>query len=73
MQVGPGKIEAGSKTDHISAFWDVMPTFGELVNSEVLEDIDGLSFLPTLLGEEKQENHEFFILGISELSRSASS
>lgn len=55
----PGKIEAGSKTDHISAFWDVLPTFSELVNLKVPDDIDGLSFLPTLLGEEKQEKHEF--------------
>ena len=55
----PGKIKAGSKTNHISAFWDVMPTLGELVNEKVPDDIDGLSFLPTLLGEEKQKNHEF--------------
>ena len=55
----PGKIKAGSKTDHISAFWDVLPTFSELVNLKVSDDVDGLSFLPTLLGEEKQKNHEF--------------
>ena len=57
----PGKIKAGSKTDHISAFWDVMPTLGALVESEVPNDIDGISFLPVLLGEEKeqQKQHEF--------------
>ncbi len=55
----PGKIKAGSKTNHISAFWDVMPTLGELVNEKVPEDIDGISFLPTLLGNENQQNHEF--------------
>ncbi len=57
----PEKIKAGSKTDHISAFWDVMPTLGALVNSEVPGDIDGISFLPVLLGEEnhQQEQHEF--------------
>lgn len=54
----PGKIEAGSTTDHISAFWDVLPTFGELVESDAPEDIDGISFLPTLFGEE-QAQHEF--------------
>ena len=54
----PGKIKAGSKTDHISAFWDVLPTFGELVKTEVPEDIDGISFLPTLF-EGEQEEHEF--------------
>lgn len=55
----PGKIEAGSKTDHISAFWDVMPTFGELVNAAVPEDTDGISFLPAMTGKEGQVNHEF--------------
>ena len=55
----PGRIEAGSKSDHVSAFWDVMPTFGELVKQEVPEDIDGLSFLPTLMGEQEQKDHEF--------------
>lgn len=57
----PGKIKAGAITDHISAFWDVMPTFGDLLNAEVPKDIDGVSFLPTLLGIEgkEQAQHEF--------------
>jgi arylsulfatase len=57
----PGKIQPGSKTDHISAFWDVMPTIGELVRSTVPDDVDGISFLPTLLGEKvmKQQKHDF--------------
>ncbi len=55
----PGKIEAGSISNHISAFWDVMPTFGELVKTEVPTDIDGISFLPTLLGDAEQTKHEF--------------
>ena len=55
----PGRIKAGSRTDHISAFWDVMPTIGELVKSEVPNDIDGISFLPTLMEYEGQTEHEF--------------
>ncbi|MEE9362106.1 MAG: arylsulfatase [Cellulophaga sp.] len=55
----PGKIKPGIQTDHVSAFWDVMPTFGALVNSEVPDDIDGISFLPTLLENESQVEHEF--------------
>ena len=57
----PGYITPGSKTHHISTFWDVMPTFGELVKATVPDDIDGISFLPTLLGKEdmKQKKHEF--------------
>lgn len=48
----PGQIEAGTKTDHISVFWDVMATVGELTNTEIPKDTDGVSFLPTLTGKE---------------------
>lgn len=55
----PGKIKAGSVTDHISAFWDVMPTFAELTGTKAAENIDGISFVPTLLGTSKQKKHDY--------------
>jgi arylsulfatase A-like enzyme len=55
----PGKINPGTSTDHISAFWDVMPTFAEVANITAPNDIDGISFLPTLLGQEGQKKHEY--------------
>lgn len=55
----PAKIKAGSTSNHISAFWDVLPTMSELINIEAPGAIDGISFLPTLLGEDNQEKHEF--------------
>jgi arylsulfatase A-like enzyme len=56
----PGKIKAGSKSDHISAFWDVFPTFANITGVEVPDNIDGISFLPELLGDTKnQENHSY--------------
>jgi arylsulfatase A-like enzyme len=55
----PGKINAGSTTDHVSAFWDVLPTFSELVKVNAPEDIDGISFLPTLIGGREQAEHDF--------------
>ena len=55
----PGQIKPGSKTDHISAFWDVLPTFGDLLQVEVPKNIDGKSFLPTLLNKGKQKKHDF--------------
>lgn len=54
-----GKIVPGSKSKHISAFWDVMPTAAELAGVETPENIDGISFLPTLTGNEDQKQHEF--------------
>ena len=55
----PNHIAAGSTTDHVSAFWDVMSTIADLGGGlNTPDDIDGISFLPVLLGEENQEEHE---------------
>lgn len=53
-----GKVAAGTKTDLISAFWDIMPTFAEIIGTKAPENIDGISFLPTLLGKSGQKQHQ---------------
>ncbi|WP_159517982.1 arylsulfatase [Sunxiuqinia indica] len=63
----PGKISAGSTTDLISAFWDVMPTCAELVGAETPQDIQGISFLPTLLGKDGQKQHDHLYWEFHEL------
>ncbi len=55
----PEKIKAGTKSDLISAFWDVMPTIADLAGVKIPENIDGISFLPTLLGQDGQKQHEY--------------
>jgi arylsulfatase A-like enzyme len=56
----PGKIKAGSVTDHVSAFWDFLPTCAELAGQEPPANSDGISMLPTLMGwPERQKRHEF--------------
>lgn len=56
----PGKIKTGSISDHISAFWDIMPTLAGITGSDIKEDIDGISFLPVLLDKNKeQKQHEY--------------
>lgn len=55
----PGKIPAGTKTDHASAFWDIMPTVAELAGTKAPKDIDGISFVPTLLGKDGQKEHDY--------------
>jgi len=55
----PGKIKPGTTTDLQSAFWDVMPTIAEATGCDLPEGIDGISFLPTLLGRTDQREHEF--------------
>ncbi len=55
----PGKIKAGTKSDHISAFWDVMPTLAALTGAKTPGNIDGISFLPTLLSQKGQPQHDY--------------
>jgi arylsulfatase A len=54
----PGKIEAGSSSEHVSAFWDWMPTFCELAGAKNPDGGDGFSILPEILGKPKQRNHD---------------
>lgn len=53
----PSKIKPGTTSNHISAFWDVMPTLAEIAGVKAT-DTDGISFLPTLVGK-KQPEHEY--------------
>jgi arylsulfatase A-like enzyme len=55
----PGTIEAGTVTDHISAFWDVMPTVADITGHSIAETIDGISFLPTLTQSGEQKKHDY--------------
>ncbi len=55
----PGTTKAGVTTDHISAFWDFMPTFADLLRVKLKGRIDGISFLPTLTDNaKKQKAHQ---------------
>lgn len=54
----PGQIETGTTNDHVSAFWDILPTCAELAGTDAPQGIDGLSMVPSLLGREgMQEKH----------------
>lgn len=54
-----GKITPG-KTNHVSAFWDFVPTFSELIETETPPDIDGISMTPTLFNKTgQQRQHEY--------------
>lgn len=54
----PGVVEAGSRTDHISAFWDFLPTMAELLEDNTVIATDGISYLPTLTGRGRQVEHD---------------
>jgi len=54
----PGKIKPGSTSNHISAFWDMLPTFCEIAEIDTPDKIDGISLLSSLIGK-KQTQHEY--------------
>lgn len=55
----PNRIQAGSRSNHISAQYDMVATLGDLTGYEVPIDQDGISFLPSLLGIEQEQTHPF--------------
>ena len=55
----PGRIAAGSHSDHISAFWDFLPTVCDFAGVNTPRGLDGISFAPTLLGKGGQQEHSF--------------
>jgi arylsulfatase A-like enzyme len=67
----PGKVAAGTTNDHQLAFYDIMPTFCDLVGvknyvkkytnrkKQGPDYFDGISFAPTLLGKVGQKEHDF--------------
>lgn len=63
----PMIIKEKRVTDHLSAFWDFMPTVAEIVGADVKSD--GISYLPLLKGREKNPQqhdyiyHEFYEQG----------
>ncbi len=65
----PGRVAPGTESDHQLAFYDVMPTFAEIVGeknfpkrfvnkAKETDYFDGISFMPELIGKE-QPKHDF--------------
>ncbi|HEX6986239.1 MAG TPA: arylsulfatase [Planctomycetaceae bacterium] len=55
----PGHVPAGVENDHVGYFGDFMATAAELAGASIPDGLDGLSFVPALLGEGDQPKHEF--------------
>lgn len=73
----PGHVKAASTTDQQIAFYDILPTFCDLAGIKNFErrytnrrlagdGFDGISFLPTLLGEKQQKQHPYLYWEYSE-------
>ena len=56
----PNHIKAGTTSNHISAFWDILPTFCEIATTNVTANTDGISFVSALQGASiHQKKHNY--------------
>ena len=55
----PKKIKSGTKTNRISAFQDMLPTFCDILDIVPPPNIDGISLMPTFLGQDQKVTHEY--------------
>ncbi len=56
----PGQIKAGSKSNLVSAQYDIVATLSDLTGFNKPKNTDGVSFLPVLLeNRAKQRKHDF--------------
>jgi arylsulfatase A-like enzyme len=56
----PGRVPAGSTSDHVGFFGDILPTAAELAGAPAPAGLDGISLVPELTGRsERQRQHEF--------------
>ena len=54
----PGRVAAGTESDHVAYFGDLFATAAELAGAEPPYGLDSVSFVPTLLGEGGQAEHD---------------
>ncbi|MEK6248780.1 MAG: sulfatase-like hydrolase/transferase, partial [Planctomycetales bacterium] len=56
----PGHIQPNEVSDHLGAFWDILPTIADLAGCKISQQLDGIRFSPTLLGNsEDQAEHDY--------------
>jgi len=62
VAVWPRKIKAGSTSSQVNTTMDVYPTLVELTGLDQRDDMDGRSFMNTLLGNESPESRELYFV-----------
>jgi arylsulfatase A-like enzyme len=56
-----GTIKPETVSDHVSGFQDFLPTAADLAGVSLTEKCDGISFLPTLLGNISQQKQHLYL------------
>ncbi len=55
----PGRVPAGATSALPAAFWDVFPTLADVTGAAAPPGLDGVSIVPTLIGEGAQPPREY--------------
>lgn len=64
----PGHIKAGTETNFMCSFWDMLPTFNEILNGKPVEKTDGISLLPLLENKKGQKLHDYLYFEFHEMN-----
>ncbi len=57
----PGKVRAGSRSEHLAAHYDVLATLADIGGATAPDDTDGISFLPALLSNGQQQRKHAYL------------
>ncbi|MCG8698640.1 MAG: arylsulfatase [Bacteroidales bacterium] len=64
----PGVIAPNTSSNHLCAFWDWVPTFCDITGIATPSDVDGVSMLPSMLGDtSSQKKHDYLYWEFYEL------
>ena len=55
----PGKVLANSVSHQVVTGWDFFPTAAEVSGASYNHEIDGISYVPTLMGRKQEQQHKF--------------
>src|SRR5690606_21984751 len=56
----PGKIKAGTISDYVGTFWDVLPTLADISHSRIPQGVDGISFLKDLTSKRQKTKRTLY-------------
>lgn len=63
----PGHVAAGSVSNFMCSFWDLMPTLRDLTGVSSAKGLDGVSLLPLWEGRRGQKEHDYLYFEFQEL------
>lgn len=64
-----GHIVEGGESNLMCSFWDMMPTFRQLLNPKAkVAGMDGISLMPTLEGKKGQKEHDYLYFEFQEMN-----